>query len=451
MTLVKDKSFYKHFFSMMFLLILQNVIALSVNLVDNVMVTSYSETALSGVATVNQLQFVLQQLMLGTGDALVSICSQYWGEGKTKPIKSIAKAAYVTAGIIALGFFAAASLFPYQLVHCFSNNEAIIAEGVKYLHTVKYTYLLFAVTNVTLAMLRSVETVKIAFAVSASAFCINCGINYLLINGNLGFPRLGVTGAAIGTLCARAAECAIVLVYVFCFDKKLGASLENLFTADRLLMGDYFRHCKFFLIVAALFGTSTALQTVILGHLTDAAIAANAASNSIFQILKVASVGASASAAVMIGKAIATGDKSVVKSYTQTLQIIFLCIGACTSMALFFLRAPVLSLYGNLSPEAHNLAGLFILVLCVTGFGTAYEMPSLCGIVRSGGDSKFVFYNDLISIFGITLPLSFLAAFVFKWHPAAVVLCLNSDQIFKCGAAFFKTNSYSWLRKLTRA
>ena len=47
-------------------------------------------------------------------------------------------------------------------------------------------------------------------------------------------------------------------------------------------------------------------------------------------------------------------------------------------------------------------------------------------------------------------PLSLLAAFVFKWHPAVVVLCLNSDQIFKCGAAFFKTNSYTWLRKLTR-
>ena len=444
MTLVKEKNFYQHFFTMMFMLVLQNVIALSVNLADNIMVTSYSETALSGVATVNQIQFVLQQLMMGTGDALVSICSQYWGEGKTEPIKSVAKAAYLVAGGIALIFFAAASLFPYELVHCFSDSEAIVAEGVKYLNTVKYTYLLFALTNVTLAMLRSVETVKIAFGVSVSTFCINCGINYLLINGNFGFPRLGVTGAAIGTLCARAVELCIVLVYVFCFDRKLGAKLKNLFKADKLLMGDYFKHCKFFLIVAMLFGTSTALQTVILGHLTDAAIAANAASNSLFQILKVASIGASASAAVMIGKAIATGDQKIIRSYTQTLQIIFLCIGLCTSTALFFLRTPVLSLYGNLSPEAHDLANLFLLVLCVTGFGTA------CGIVRSGGDSKFVFYNDLISIFGITLPLSFLAAFVFKWHPAVVVLCLNSDQIFKCGAAFFKTNSYTWLRKLTR-
>ncbi len=450
MTLVKEKSFYTHFFTMMLMLVLQNVIALSVNLADNVMVSSYSETALSGTTAVGQLQFVLQQIVMASGDALVSIGSQYWGEGKTSPIRSVAKGAYLVGGLAGLAFFAAASLFPHALVSCFSDSEAIVAEGVKYLRIVKYTYPLFALTSITLAMLRSVETVKIAFGVSLSTFFINCGINYLLINGHFGFPRLGVTGAAIGTLAARAVELVIVLVYVFVFDKKLGAKPKNLFRFEKTLVGDYLRHCKFFVIVALIFGTSTALQTVILGHMNDSAIAASAVSNSLFQILKVASVGASSSAAVMIGKAIATGDRRLVKQYTRTLQVIFVCVGAVTSTALFFLRTPVLSLYPKLSVEAHELANLFLLVLCVTGFGTAYEMPTLCGIVRSGGDSRFVFLNDLISIFGITLPLSFLAAFVFGWHPAVVVLCLNSDQIFKCGAAFIKANRYTWLRKLTR-
>lgn len=448
--MVKEKSFYTHFFTMMFMLVLQNVIALSVNLADNVMVSSYSETALSGVAAVGQLQFLLQQLVMASGDALVSIGSQYWGKQRTAPIRSVAKGAYLVGGFVGLVFFAAASLFPHALVSCFSDSEAIVSEGVKYLRIVKYTYPLFALTNVTLAMLRSVETVRIAFCVSVSTFFINCGINYLLINGHFGFPRMGVEGAAIGTLAARAVELIIVVVYVFCIDKKLGSKLRNLFHADKTLVRDYLLHCRYFVIVAMIFGTSTALQTVILGHMTDSAIAANAVSSSLFQLLKVASVGASSSAAVMIGKAIATGDMPTVKQYTRTLQVIFLCVGAITSTALFFLRAPVLSLYPKLSSEAHTLANLFLLVLCVTGFGTAYEMPSLCGIVRSGGDSRFVFINDLISIFGITLPLSFCAAFVFHWHPAVVVLCLNSDQIFKCGAAFIKTNRYTWLRKLTR-
>ena len=449
--MVKDIKFYKTFFSMMVMLVLQNVIILSVNLCDNIMVTSYSQDALSGVAAVNQIQFVLQQIVMGLGDALVSICSQYWGQKRTEPIKSVAKAALLIGAGIGFLFFISASLFPEQIVGMFTTDKAIIAEGVKYLNVIKFTYVVFALTNVTLAMLRSVETVKVAFFVSVSTFIINCGINYLLINGNLGFPRLGATGAAIGTLVARCIELCIVVVYVFFIDKKLFANIKNIFKAEKTLMFDYFKHCRFFVIVAMIFGVATALHTVILGHMNDTAIAANAASNSLFQILKVASIGASAASGVMIGKAIGMGDMKVIKSYTKTLQIIFLIIGACTSTALFFLRAPVLSLYGNLSAEAYELANYFLLVLCFTGFGTAYEMPTLIGIVRAGGDSKFVFWNDLISIFGITIPLSFLAAFVFNWHPAIVVLCLNSDQVFKCGAAFFKSNSYTWMKKLTRA
>lgn len=449
--MVKDRKFYKTFFSMMIMLVLQNVIILSVNLADNIMVTSYSQDALSGVAAVNQIQFVLQQIVMGLGDALVSICSQYWGQKRTEPIKSVAKAALIVGASIGFIFFIAATLFPEQIVGLFTNDKAIITEGVKYLKVIKFTYVIFALTNVCLAMLRSVETVKVAFCVSISTFFVNCGINYLLINGNLGFPRLGATGAAIGTLVARSIELLIVVVYLLFIDKKLGSSIKTLFKAEKQLMFDYFKHCRFFVIVAMIFGVATALHTVILGHMNDTAIAANAASNSLFQILKVASIGASAASGVMIGKAVGVGNMKVIKSYTKTLQIIFLIIGTCTSTALFFLRTPVLSLYGNLSAEAYELANYFLLVLCFTGFGTAYEMPTLIGIVRAGGDSKFVFWNDLISIFGITIPLSFLAAFVFNWHPAVVVLCLNSDQVFKCGAAFFKANSYTWMKKLTRA
>ena len=321
---------------------------------------------------------------------------------------------------------------------------------MKYLRVIRFTYILFALTNITLAMLRAVETVFIAFVVSISTLILNCGINYLLINGHFGFPKLGVTGAAIGTLIARAMELILVLTYVFVFDKKLGCRVTRILKAKSALLIDYFKHCRFFIIVSLIFGIATALQSVILGHMNDSAIAANSVSNSLFQILKVASVGASASAAVRIGKAVGEGDMAKIKAYSKTLQIIFLCIGATTSTLLFFLRAPVLSLYTNLSPETYRMANQFLLVLCFTGFGTAYEMPTLCGIVRGGGDSRFVFLNDLISIFGIVLPFSYFAAFHWHFPPAAVVLCLNADQVFKCGAAFFKANSYNWVKKLTR-
>ena len=89
-------------------------------------------------------------------------------------------------------------------------------------------------------------------------------------------------------------------------------------------------------------------------------------------------------------------------------------------------------------------------VLCVTGFGTADQMPVATGIIRGGGDAKFVLINDLVSIWGIVLPVSCLAAFVFKLSPVVVIACLNADQVFKCGAAGIKVNRYTWMKKLTR-
>ena len=433
----------------MLMLVLQNVIVLSVNLADNIMIGSYSETALSGVAAVNQVQFIFQQLIMAAGDTLVTVGSQYWGQKRTEPIKRLTVGALILAVSFGAAFFLAMSFFPEKIISLFTPSEQIIEAGVEYVRLIRYTYLLLAVSTVILAAMRSVETVKIAFFASVQTLIINCVINYLLIEGHFGAPRLGVTGAAIGTLCARAAELAVILVYFTVKEKKIAFRLSDLGIFDGSLLADYFKTALFIVIAAGMFGTSTALQTVVLGHMNDSAIAANSVATTLFQLLKVASVGASSAAAVLIGKTIGEGKTDKIKPYTVTLQVIFLCVGIMTSVVLNLLRLPILSLY-ELSPETKSLASSFILVLCVTCIGTAYEMPVLTGIVRGGGDTRFVFINDLISIWCIVLPLSFLAAFRWEWSPVAVLFCLNADQIFKCLVAFIKVNRYSWIKKMTR-
>lgn len=433
----------------MLMLVLQNVIVLSVNLADNIMIGSYSETALSGVAAVNQVQFIFQQLIMAAGDTLVTVGSQYWGQKRTEPIKRLTVGALILAVSFGAVFFLAMSFFPEKIISLFTPSEQIIEAGVEYVRLIRYTYLLLAVSTVILAAMRSVETVKIAFFASVQTLIINCVINYLLIEGHFGAPRLGVTGAAIGTLCARAAELAVILVYFTVKEKKIAFKLSDLGIFDGSLLADYFKTALFIVIAAGMFGTSTALQTVVLGHMNDSAIAANSVATTLFQLLKVASVGASSAAAVLIGKTIGEGKTDKIKPYTVTLQVIFLCVGIMTSVVLNLLRLPILSLY-ELSPETKSLASSFILVLCVTCIGTAYEMPVLTGIVRGGGDTRFVFINDLISIWCIVLPLSFLAAFRWEWSPVAVLFCLNADQIFKCLVAFIKVNRYSWIKKMTR-
>lgn len=201
--IIKEKSFYKTFISLCLPIVLQNVIALSVNLADNLMLGRYGESSLSGVTAVNQIQFIYQNLLMGIGDGLVILASQYWGKKQTEPIKKVACTAMRTALVMMAILFLLVSLFPAQAVGLFTEDKAILAEGVKYLKIVRFTYPFFCVTTILLAVLRSTEVVRIAFYLSLSTLCVNCSINWLLIYGHFGLPRMGVQGAAIGTLTAR--------------------------------------------------------------------------------------------------------------------------------------------------------------------------------------------------------------------------------------------------------
>lgn len=436
-----------NFYSIYIPLVLQNVVTLSVNLADNIMLGAYSETALAGVAAVNQIQFVYQQLITALGDGLVIFGSQYWGNGQIQPIKKISASAMQGALIFAEVLFALVSLFPQQAVGIFTTDSMIIREGRAYLEIIRFTYLFFAVTQLLLAAVRSTETVKIAFGLSILTFFVNCGINYLLIFGNFGAPKLGVQGAAIGTLLARITECAVLIFYLYKKEQKLKIRFRDFLQFDKKLSKEYYKLTLPMLVVQGLWGLNTALQTVILGHMTAAAIAANSAASTLFLMVKSAAVGAASSASVIIGKAIGTGDMAKVHEYARKLQKRFVVIGLLSGVLLYFLRIPVLSLY-DLSPETMEMANTFLIILSVICVGMSYQMPTNNGIIRGGGNVLFVVKMDLISIWAIVLPLSFVMAFVVKASPAVVVCCLNADQIFKCVPAYLKSHYGKWIRKL---
>ncbi len=439
----------ENFFSIYIALVLQNVVTISVNLADNIMLGAYSETALAGVAAVNQIQFVFQQLVTALGDGLVIFCSQYWGRKNIRPMKKIAASAMHAALLIAVVLFIVVSLFPEWSVGLFTTDRAIIEEGAGYLGIIRFTYLFFAVTQLLLAALRSTETVKIAFQLSILTFFVNCGINYVLIFGNFGAPALGARGAAIGTLIARITECIVLIVYIMKKEHNLNLRFKDYLQFDKVLAKDYFKVTSPMLVVQGLWGINTALQTAILGHMTSAAIAANSAASTLFLLVKSTAVGAASTASVIIGKTIGTGDIEKVKEYSGKLQRMFVVIGILSGAALFFLRIPVLSLY-DLKPATKEMANAFLIILSIICVGMSYQMPTNNGIIRGGGNAMFVVKMDLISIWMIVLPLSFFMAFVVKASPVVVVCCLNADQIFKCVPAFLESHYGNWIRKLTR-
>ena len=438
----------------------QNIIVYGVNLLDNIMIGRLgdaAELAIAGVFIVNQIQFLLQMIMNGVSDGTVVICSRYWGEKNIADIKKAASAALRFGLILSGAFLAAALLFPRPILSIFTNKPDVIDEAVKYLGIVAFTYVLFAATQILLGMLRSVECAFIGFINSCAALVVNLTLNYALIFGRLGFPKMGIRGAAIATLAARAVELLIVIVYLAFFDKKLNLRFSDLFRTEREITKKYFKVALPVIASGTSWGIAMGLQTAILGRLEDSVITANSIASTVFQIMSVFIYGSATASSVMIGKTIGEGGldrggdpeklKAEIKHRAGWMQVIFLILGVSTGLALFFSRHAILGFY-DLTPETEALAARFMAVLSVTVAGTAYQMACLTGIVRGGGDTRFVFINDLIFMWGIILPSSYLAAFVFELPPVVIFICLKADQILKCAVAVVKVNRYKWMKKI---
>jgi len=444
----KDKEFYKSFFALFIMIAMQNLIAYSVNMADNIMLGSYSQEALSGAATVNQIFFIVQQLSMAIGEAMVTISSQYWGKKQVEPVKNLTFIAGLTAFAFGLFMLLATTFFDEEILRFFTDDALILSEGKRYLSIIKYTFVLFAVTHILIASLRSVKTVKISFYISVSSLFINCIINYILIFGKLGFPEMGIVGAAIGTLISRISDLLIVLWYLKFKDKKI-CLFEGRLSHKKELKKDYFKMLSPIFISQILWCVSVPVQTAVLGHLSSDAIAANSVATTFYQYLKVLVVAMSSASAVMIGTAIGKGEVDRIKSDSRSLSVMDISLGLVLGAVLFFLRKPLLSFY-NLSPSALVLSEQLIVVMSVVMVGMSYQMPVSSGIIRGGGDAKFTLYMNLISVWFIVFPLSLLAAFYFKWPVPVVVLCLQSDQIFKGIPTFLRFRTYKWIKKLTR-
>lgn len=446
---VKDKTFYKSFFSMTAVIALQNLITFAVNLADNIMIGGYSQDALSGVAMVNQIQFLLQMIVGGIGNGLVVLGAQYWGKKQIEPVRRVTSIAMVLGIAAGLVMMLVTYFFPHQTLSILTNEQTVIHEGAKYLVIICFSYVLFAVTNILLSALRSVETVKIGFVVTLTALVFNVVLNYGLIYGRLGMPELGVEGAAIATLISRIVEFLIVVVYTFALDKKIKWRPVSMLHLDRGLFKDYIRVGLPLILSSSIWGVAMSAQTAILGRMGGETIAANSIATTIFQVVTVVCYGSASASSVLIGKTVGEGDVSRVKAYSKTLQMIYIGIGIFTGSVLWLCKDAILQLY-SITPETYALAVQFIGVLSVTVVGTSYQVACLTGIVTGGGDTRFVLINDLIHQWLIVLPVAFLSAFVFEAPLWVTFACLKSDQVLKCFVAIVKVNRYRWIKVLTR-
>ena len=450
--MIKEKTFYKSFMILALSLALQNLLTYGVNMMDTLMLGRYSQNAMGGVSLCNQIQFLLQMLVVGAGEGAVVMGSQYWGRKKLEPIPHIIGVALRFGGALAVLLFILVFGWPNQILSLLSNDPAVIAEGAKYFSIIRYTYVIFTITNILVASLRSIGVVRIGYMISGSTLVINVCLNYLLIYGNLGFPEMGVRGAACATLIARCVELIIVIWFLKYREYVLNLNLRKLLHIDTSYVRDYMKVSLPVLINQALWGVAQMVQTGILGHLGGDVTAANAISVQVYQVLSVVCYGAASAAGIVVGRTIGEGNEKKLHPLVTTLQVLFISIGLCSGLAIFLLRGPILAAFGGtLTENAYRLSRQFMLVLAITTVGTSYQMACDNGIIRGGGDTAFSAKMNLISMWGIIVPFSAMAAFWWKCPPVAVFFLLKWDQLYKAIPVGIRLHSWKWVKKVTRA
>ncbi len=444
----KDKSFYKTLITLAIPISLQNLITFAVNFADNLMIGSLGDNAVSGVYVGNQMQTVVQMFIGGVEGAILILAAQYWGKKDTGSIRKV-----VSIGVkFALGVGIVASLiavlFPSVVIGLFTQEAGVIQEGAVYLQIVGFTYLFFCISQVMIASMRSVETAKIGLYISIIALVVNVSLNYILIFGKLGFPAMGVRGAAVATLISRVLEMCVSAGYVFFMDKKLRLGFRDLLRTDRQLLKDFVCYGLPIIGGQVVWSVNMLANTKILGCYTAGVMAAASITGMLHNLIYVWMNGLSSAVGIITGKTVGAGLYEKMKEYAKTVQMIFLGVGLVSGALVLLFRDGFIGLY-DVSAEAQAYSYQFINVIAVTIIGTCYQAACLFGLVKSGGDISFVFKNDTIFVFLVVIPSALIAMWMGS-APWVVFACLKCDQILKCFVAVVKINRYNWMKNLTR-
>ncbi len=449
MIITRDKRFYRLLFSIALPIAVQNLITFMVSMVDTLMVGALGEIQLSAVSIANNLFFVLTILMFGLAGGSNIMISQYWGKGNVKTIHKILAIMYRVCLLITGIFIFIALFLPKYFMGIFTTNKAVIDFGASYLRIVCIGYLFYSITNCTIMMLRSVKTVSISIIVYTASLVVNSILNWIFIFGNLGAPELGIRGAAIATVCARITEFSIVLVFMFIYERKIGLKIEHLLKLDKEILKDYVGLCTPVLCNELLWAIGASMISVIVGRMGTEVVAANSINGVAHQFVTVFIFGMSNATAVIIGNTIGEGKKEKAKEYAYSIGIFSVVMGCISGLMILLIKPFVVNFY-NVSYSTKLIAMEIMTV--TSGIIVFQSLASnfMMGVLRGGGDAKFVLINDLIFMWLVAIPGGFFVAFVLELPVALVFLVIKCDEILKSLTSVYRVISGKWVNDVTK-
>lgn len=446
---VKDKEFYKTLLVIAVPIALQNLVTVMVSMMDTLMIGQLGEVQLSATSIANQLWFMLMICCFGIAGGANVLLAQYWGKGNLPVMRRIQAITFKVTFAVSLLFVLISQLFPRQFMGIFTPDPETIALGASYLRIVGWSYPLYALANAAIMMLRSVGTVNISVVVYLVSLIVNTSVNYVLIFGHFGAPRMEIRGAAVGTALSRCFEFGITIIFLLSKEKKIRFSLKDLLPNNRDLYRKYIAQSVPVIGNEAMWGIGASMVAVVIGRMGTNFVAANSIYTVLNQLVTVLIFGVGNAALTIVGNTIGTGNYELAKQRAFTLYILGAGIGILAGGLTLGLGPVLIRFYQNLTPETVEILEKIILVGAVIVFFQALAVVGMVGVLRAGGDSRFVFICEASFLWGVAVPLGFLTGLVLGWPAPAVFFILKSDEVLKTMVSTVRILRFRWLRDIT--
>lgn len=330
----------------------------------------------------------------------------------------------------------------------FTNDEALIAEGCRYLRAVSVSYVCLSFVQMYQAGFKSIERVKIVTITSTVTLFLNIGLNAVFIFGLFGVPKMGILGVGIATSISRFIEMIFCFIYAH-FQKDVHFSLSCIFRRNKLLTKDFFKYSLPAVGNELVWGAAFSMYSVIMGHLGEDIVAANSVVNTVRQLGTVLCFGMAYGGAIVLGKHMGAGEMDKAERNASRLAKVTIFSGVLGAVLIVCLY-PVLPYIADLNPVAAHYRNVILFINTYSIIGAATNTVLICGIFRAGGDAKFGFIADCINMWCVSVPLGLLAAFVFKLPPLWVYFILYLDEFEKLPFVIRHYKKKGWLKDITR-
>ena len=447
--MLDKSSFRKTVFAFLLPMAIQNLINVAISSTDVIMLGRYSEVALSASSLASQIQFILILLFFGIGSGATVLTAQYWGKKDTKTIEKILAIGIKIAFGLSLFFFIFAFFFSRNAMSLFTNDETTILEGIKYLKIVSFSYLTTSISIVYLVTMRSVERVGVSTVAYATSFVTNFIINYLLIFGSFGFAKMGVKGAAIGTLVARLIELGIVFYYNSKNHHFVSIKWKYIKSLDPILKKDFIKYSAPTMMNELLWAGGTAAGIAILGRLGNSIVAANSITSVVRQLAMVFAFGLANTAAIMVGKEIGKKDFNTAEIYAKKL-LLYSFLSSLLGVALLLIIKPFIIKKFALNGEVEDYLNLTLNILFYYIPLQSISAVLIVGVFRAGGDTKFALVADVLPLWFGSVLISAIAAFYLNLPVKLIYLLIMSDEIIKQPLIIWRYRSKKWINNVTR-